>query len=921
MSFFSRLFGDDTRVVGSLKPTADRINELEPDYQKLTDRQLREKSVEFRERFNKGETLDDLLPEAFAAVREAAKRTIGQRHFDVQLMGGVVLHQGKIAEMKTGEGKTLVATLPAYLNSLAGQGVHIVTVNDYLAKRDADWMGPIYDALGVTVGAIGHESSFLYRPMVARENRSTMEIDNLAPVTRREAYAADITFGTNNEFGFDYLRDNMVMEQAQMVQRGHAFAIVDEVDSILIDEARTPLIISAPAEESAQLYQQFAKIIPRLKKEEDYKVDEKMRASALSDKGIKKVEELLGLPNIYSPEHVNLVHHLEESLKAHALFFRDKEYVVRNGEVIIVDEFTGRLMHGRRYSGGLHQAIEAKEGVEVKRESDTLATISFQNLFRMYKKLSGMTGTAATEAEEFHKIYKLDVVEIPTNKPMVRQDSQDMIYKTEEAKFAATVNEIKQKHKAGQPVLVGTISIEKNERLSRFLKKSGIPHELLNAKHHEREAKIIANAGKIGAVTVATNMAGRGVDIILGGRPPEGRESQKKDKIEKWKKEHEKVIELGGLHVIGTERHESRRIDNQLRGRSGRQGDPGSSRFYVSLEDDLMRIFGGERLKNLMNRLGLPEDQPIEHGLITRSIEQAQKKVEGHNFDIRKHLIEYDDVMNQHRKKIYAQRKEILEAPEVHEVVTNLMSEEERSDYKAKEKQYGLDVLKRAEKFIFLRVIDTLWIEHLNTMEELREGIALRGYGQRDPLVEYKHEAYNLFQGLQNAISDRVVEMLLNLELQAPSTVPPPGILQQRPITMRGADESLAGGGIKQPKEDTVATAMATGEEMAAPAAAVQPGSSIQQPVSASGVQVTVRKAGQVVDNAGQVMAPSPTGGSGMITPRAAASGPKLDVGRNDPCTCGIEDPATGKVRKYKKCFLASNPECGLIKSGFKPPQ
>ena len=919
MGLLSRLFGDNTRVVGGLQPTVDRINALEGDFQKLTDKQLKDKTKEFKERVASGESFDSILPEAFSAVREAAKRTIGQRHFDVQLMGGMVLHQGKIAEMKTGEGKTLVATLPAYLNALIGKGVHIVTVNDYLAKRDADWMGPIYDALGVSVAAIGHETSLIYKPIVGKEERQTLEIDNLVPVERREAYAADITYGTNNEFGFDYLRDNMVMDLPRMVQRGHSFAIIDEVDSILIDEARTPLIISAPAEESAQLYQQFAKLVPRLKKETDYQVDEKMRAASLTDAGIKKVEEMLSIPNVYSPEHVNLVHHLEESLKAHALFARDKDYVVKDGEIIIVDEFTGRLMYGRRYSGGLHQAIEAKEGVEVKRESETLATISFQNLFRMYEKLAGMTGTAATEAEEFHKIYNLDVVEVPTNKPMIRADNQDVIYKTEEAKFNAVMTEIKEKHKAGQPVLVGTISIEKNERLSRHLKKADIPHQLLNAKHHEKEAKIIAQAGQIGAVTVATNMAGRGVDIILGGKPPEGREAQKKDKIEKWKKEHEKVKELGGLHVLGTERHESRRIDNQLRGRSGRQGDPGTSRFYVSLGDDLMRIFGGDRLKSLMDRLGLPEDQPIEHSLISRSIEQAQKKVEGHNFDLRKHLLEYDDVMNQHRKKIYAQRKEILEAPDVHEVVTNLMSEEERVDYQKKEKQYGPDVLKRVERFVFLRVIDTLWIEHLNTMEELREGIALRGYGQRDPLVEYKHEAYELFQGLQNAISDRVVEMLMNLELQPQAVIPPPSVLQQRRVQERGADERLAGGAIRQPTEDTTAEAMATEEEMAAPVQAAP------TPAPASGVQVTVRKAGQPVENPGPepsapALAPDRAGGQ-AITPVAASTGPNFkEVGRNDPCPCGVVDPATSKVRKYKKCFLASNPECGLIKSGVRPP-
>ncbi|MDO8686607.1 MAG: preprotein translocase subunit SecA, partial [Candidatus Berkelbacteria bacterium] len=620
MGFFSSIFGSNEGVVKKMQPQIDKINSFEKELEKLSDDQLKNKTSEFKERLSKGETLDDILPEAFACVREAAKRTIKQRHYDVQLVGGIVLHQGKIAEMKTGEGKTLVATLPLYLNALEGKGVHLITVNDYLAKFHAQWMGAIYDKLGVSCAAIEHDKSWIFNPKNSdAAPNSDQTWKNLWEISRKEAYAADITYGTNNEFGFDYLRDNMVQSLEQMVQRDVHYAIVDEVDSILIDEARTPLIISAPAEESAALYQQFAMLVPQLKEKEEYELDEKMRAVTLTNAGMDKIEKLLGMKNIYSQESINLVHHLEEALIAHVIYKKDKDYVVKDGEIIIVDEFTGRLMPGRRYSEGLHQAIEAKEGVEVQRESDTLATISFQNLFRMYKKLAGMTGTASTEAEEFWKIYKLDVVEIPTNKDCIRKDSQDFIYKSEDAKFDAVVNEITEKNNKGQPVLVGTISIEKSEKLSRMLKRNGVKHEVLNAKHHEREAKIIAQAGRKGAVTVATNMAGRGVDILLGGTPLN-------------KKEHDEVTKIGGLHIIGTERHEARRIDNQLRGRAGRQGDPGSSQFFVSMDDDLMRVFGGDRMKNLMNTLKMPDDMPIEHSLISRSIESAQKKVEGHNF-------------------------------------------------------------------------------------------------------------------------------------------------------------------------------------------------------------------------------------------------------------------------------------------------
>jgi preprotein translocase subunit SecA len=900
MGFLSRLFGRAIggQAHGRYQPTVDRINSLESQYQKLTDAQLRDKTKSFKERIANGESLDQILPDAFAAVREAAKRTIGQRHFDVQLSGGISLHQGKIAEMKTGEGKTLAATLPIYLNALTGKGAHLVTVNDYLARRDADWMGPIYDVLGLTVGAIGHEQSYRFERGAAPESeRTALGIENLVKCTRKEAYAADITYGTNNEFGFDYLRDNMAMDAGQMVQRGHNYAIIDEVDSILIDEARTPLIISAPAEESTALYKQFAGLVPRLKKEEDYKVDEKLRAVTLSDAGVKKMEGWINVPNLYDPSHVHLVHHLEESLKAHALFHKDKDYVVKEGEVIIVDEFTGRLMHGRRYSGGLHQAIEAKEGVEVKRESDTLATITFQNLFRMYEKLAGMTGTAKTEQDEFYKIYNLEVAEIMTNKPMIRKDDNDVVYKNLDGKFAAVVSDIKERQRKGQPVLVGTISIEKNEQLSRLLKREKIAHEVLNAKHHEKEAKAIANAGKVGAVTVATNMAGRGVDIILGGKLPEGREKSKKA-MEKWQKEHDKAVSLGGLHVLGTERHESRRIDNQLRGRGGRQGDPGSSQFYVSLDDDLMRIFGGERLKGMMTRLGLPDDQPIQAGLVSRSIEQAQKKVEAHNFDLRKHLLEYDDVMNKHRTAIYQRRREILEKDDVHDQILGLMNDAEKKDYAKKEKEIGKEQIKRVEKFVYLRIIDTLWVEHLNTMEELREGIGLRGYGQRDPLVEYKHEAYNLYQALQGAIEDRVVDTLLKLETKA-APVPGPALLE-RPIEERGADESLAGGGIHVAEEPVEAPAQ--------PSEKPEP-----TPPVPSGVSVVVRKAGETKEEQPQA-APEPA----PVEHSHSYSVPK--VGRNEPCPCGVVDPKTGKTRKYKKCFLAGNPECGFIKSGAKPP-
>ncbi len=666
--FLNKIFGDpNKRVIDKMAPVVATVNSLESKLEKFSDRELRDKTYEFQNRFKKinnrdeeKKILDEILPEAFALVREAAKRTMNQRHFDSQIMGGIVLHRGEIAEMKTGEGKTLTATLPIYLNALTGRGVHVITVNDYLSQRDAGWMGQVYDLLGLSVGCIIHEKAFLYKESKGevkdKKRDAGVEVieDFLQPVSRKEAYKADILYGTNNEFGFDYLRDNMAQDFDSMVQRELNYVIVDEIDSILIDEARTPLIISAPAGESTKKYYQFSKLVERLKEDEDYNIDEKMRAATLTEEGINKMEKWMGVDNIYTAGGIRDVHHIEQALKARTLFKRDKDYVVKDGEIVIVDEFTGRLMFGRRYSEGLHQAIEAKEGVEIRQESITLATVTFQNYFRLYNKLSGMTGTAITEAEEFHKIYNLEVTEIPTNKPIARVDMPDRVYKGEMGKFKATIEEIKKRHKNGQPVLVGTISIAKNELLGRMLDMEGIDHELLNAKNHEREAKIIANAGNPGAVTIATNMAGRGVDIILGG----AKDSFSSE--EEWRRSNKKVMDAGGLHIIGTERHESRRIDNQLRGRSGRQGDPGSTQFFVSMEDDLMRIFGGEKMMRIMEKLNFPEDMPIENKLISRSIEQAQKRVEGNNFDIRKHLVEYDDIINKHREVIYKRRRRIL---------------------------------------------------------------------------------------------------------------------------------------------------------------------------------------------------------------------------------------------------------------------
>jgi len=814
LKFLGKLFDQNEKELKKMAPLVEKINSLEPEMKKLKDSQFSKKTSEFKERVAGGESLNDLLPEAFALAREAIRRVVGERAFDVQLMAAIALHQGKIAEQKTGEGKTLSAAVAAYLNALEGKGVHVVTVNDYLARRDTGWYGRALNFAGLSLGCIIHEQAFVLDPNYEEKGQDDERLRHLRPVERKEAYLADITYGTNNEFGFDYLRDNMVYELNQQVQRGHHFAIIDEVDSILIDEARTPLIISTPDTEPTQKYYKFAKLVENLDPQTDYTLDEKHKTATLTDYGIRKVERLLGVKNLYEEDY-ETIHHIENALRAKTLFLRDRDYVVKDNQVIIVDEFTGRLMFGRRWSDGLHQAVEAKEGVPIQQESITLATISFQNYFRMYEKLAGMTGTAATEAEEFRQIYGLDVVVIPTNKPMIRVDYPDVVYKNMRVKYAAVVKEIEECYKKGQPVLVGTTSIEKNEIISKFLARKGIPHQVLNAKHHEKEAKIIAQAGRFKAVTVATNMAGRGVDIILGGTK-EGREERE------WQEEHEKVVRLGGLHIIGTERHESRRIDNQLRGRAGRQGDPGSSRFFVSLEDDLMRIFGGEQISRLMETLKIPEDQPIEHRMVSKAIEQAQIRVEGFNFDLRKRVVEYDDVMNKQREIIYGKRKQILEKAESGgwlekeileilgkeiEFIANLPTEEVvpkflevlpldepsaerlksqvsslttpqeiadllnkllREAFSLRKKQLGEEVFRQLGKFIYLQAIDRLWIDHLYAMDSLREGIGLRGYGQVDPLVEYKKEAYASFEKLIGAIEGEVARRIFRVQVAAP---------------------------------------------------------------------------------------------------------------------------------------------------------
>ncbi|MCH7828899.1 preprotein translocase subunit SecA [Patescibacteria group bacterium] len=771
MKIFEKFFAQDhEKYAKKFRPQIEKIASFEAELKLLSLEQFKERTRELKEQLSKDAQLDILLPEAFALVREASLRTLQQRHFDVQLIGGMVLHEGKIAEMKTGEGKTLTATLPVYLNALTDNGVHIITVNDYLAKRDTVWMGQIYHALGLSVSCITHDASYIYDPSYGQdstqdEKRDTLgsflvEESYLRPVSRKEAYLADITYGTNNEFGFDYLRDNMAQSLETQVQRGHAFAIIDEVDSVLVDEARTPLIISAPDQESSSWYKEFARLVPQLKKEEDYELDEKLKAVTLTEQGVNKVERLMGVKDIYQERGIKFLHHLEQALKAEAIFERDRDYVVRDGSVVIVDEFTGRLLPGRRYSGGLHQALEAKEGVLVQPESLTLASITFQNYFRMYKKLAGMTGTALTSAEEFSKVYNLEVIAIPTNKPMVRQDMPDKVYQSQEAKFNAIVEEIKERQKKGQPVLIGTVSIQRNEYLGKLLERQGVRHEMLNAKNHEREAAIIAQAGQKGAVTVATNMAGRGVDIILGGNPLD-------------EKEAEGVKSLGGLHVIGTERHEARRIDNQLRGRSGRQGDPGSTQFFVSLEDDLIRIFGGERIQKLMQQLHLPKEEAIESKMVSGTIESAQSKIEGFNFDARKHLLEYDDVLNKHRETVYRKRRELLNMAKegtLKEYILGVIEKlgKNKEEYDKKEQELGQENLRQAEKIVAMRVLDSLWLEHLENMEALRDSVKLRAYGQQDPLIEYKNEARKMFQSFVENMEAMIANALLQISRVQP---------------------------------------------------------------------------------------------------------------------------------------------------------
>ena len=808
-SAFKKITGSNEGEINKLRSLVKDVGDLEPEFEKLSAGELEHITPELKDLISQGKSLDHLLPDAFAAVREASKRTIGMRHYDVQIMGGIVLHQGKIAEMKTGEGKTLVATLPLYLNALEGKGAHLVTVNDYLAKRDAQWMGPIFHSLGLSVASLQHDASYLFDPAYEGDSPA---LKHLRPISRREAYRADITYGTNNEFGFDYLRDNMVVSADMMVHRELHYAIVDEVDNILVDEARTPLIISGPARQSTKLYNTMAKMVPRLIREEDYVFEEKDRTVVLTEEGISKVEKLLNLNNLYDPENYALTHYVENALRAQVAYQRDSDYVVQNGEVIIVDEFTGRLMAGRRYSEGLHQAIEAKENIEVRQESLTYATITLQNYFRMYSKLAGMTGTAATEAEEFWKIYKLDVVDIPTHRPMVREDLTDLVYKSEKAKFRAAADAIEEQYKEQRPVLVGTTSIEVSEKLSETLKRRGVSHQVLNAKQHEKEASIVAQAGRLGAVTVATNMAGRGTDIVLGGSP-EGRDP------DEWREEHDKVVELGGLFILGTERHEARRIDNQLRGRSGRQGDPGITRFYVSLEDELMRKFGGDRIKKVMEWAGLEEDVPIQSRMVSKAIESSQVKVEASNFDIRKHLVEYDDVANAHRNVIYSDRRKALSEADLKDniqemihreldsvVATNtadrdrenwsldamevelltimplpsnlrLESLEEMAPvemldalehcadalYEEREEQVEPEQMRALERVMMLRVIDSHWVEHLTSMQNLRQGIGLQAYGQRDPLVMYKKEAHQQFDDLLGRIQHDIVHTIYHM--------------------------------------------------------------------------------------------------------------------------------------------------------------
>ena len=1008
----SVLRAGEGRILRKLKRISEQINSIEDDFVAMSDAELLAMTDEFRQRFADGETLDDLLPEAFAAVREAAKRTLGQRAFDVQLMGAAALHLGNIAEMRTGEGKTLTGVFPAYLNALAGQGVHVVTVNDYLAKRDAEWMGRVHRFLGLEVGVI---------------------LADMDPPTRRNQYAADITYGTNNEFGFDYLRDNMAWQLEDCVQRGHNFAIVDEVDSILIDEARTPLIISE-AEQSPRWYTEFAKIAPRLRRGEDgegdYEVDEKKKTIGILESGVEKVEDWLGIDNLYDPVNTPLVSFLNNSIKAKELYKKDKDYVVMNGEILIVDEFTGRILHGRRYNEGMHQAIEAKEGVAIKDENQTLATITLQNYFRLYDKLAGMTGTAMTEAAEFHQIYKLGVVPIPTNKPMIRADQADVIYQTAQAKFEACVEDIAERHQAGQPVLVGTVSVEKSEILSRMLKRRGVPHEVLNAKYHEREATIVAQAGRRGAVTVATNMAGRGTDIMLGGNPefiadaelhqrglspvetPEDYEMAWPEAVAKAKRavaeEHEEVVAAGGLYVLGTERHESRRIDNQLRGRSGRQGDPGESRFYLSLEDDLMRMFNSERVGAIMERLSIPPDVPVESKVVTRAIRSAQTQVEQQNFEIRKDVLKYDDVLNRQRKVIYGERRQVLEGADLHEQIREMVDEvtagyvegetgdgypeewdldklwqafrqlypisisiddvieeaggdragltgefitetviaDAQAAYERREQEFGSEVMREVERRVVLSVLDRKWREHLYEMDYLREGIGLRGYGQRDPLIEYQREGYDMFSAMMDGIKEESVGHLFNLEIQvqenpiveetAAAGALPPGapvdsVAAGGAVSGGAAPGGVAPGGAPAPGDAAPGGPSAPGSG-AAPGGAGRGSRGVPAQSGPAGTQPRGGQArrGQAPKRDGRVSsgaharrpgsaaedqaAPIPAGLAPRRPQRLQYSAPSVDggthvetsqgpavndgfarVGRNDPCPCG-------SGRKFKRC-------------------
>ena len=1003
----SVLRAGEGRILRKLKRISEQINSIEDDFVAMSDAELRGLTGEFRQRYadGEGESLDDLLPEAFAAVREAAKRTLGQRAFDVQLMGAAALHLGNIAEMRTGEGKTLTGVFPAYLNAIAGQGVHVVTVNDYLAKRDSEWMGRVHHFLGLEVGVI---------------------LADMDPAVRRKQYAADITYGTNNEFGFDYLRDNMAWQLEDCVQRGHSYAVVDEVDSILIDEARTPLIISGPAEQSPRWYQEFAKIAPRLRRGEDgegdYEVDEKKKTVGILESGVQKVEDWLGIDNLYDPVNTPLVSFLNNSIKAKELYKKDKDYVVMNGEILIVDEFTGRILHGRRYNEGMHQAIEAKEGVAIKDENQTLATITLQNYFRLYDKLAGMTGTAITEANEFHSIYKLGVVPIPTNMPMIRDDQADVIYQSAQAKFEACVEDIRERHEAGQPVLVGTTSVEKSEILSKMLKRRGVPHEVLNAKYHEREAAIIAQAGRSGAVTVATNMAGRGTDIMLGGNPefiadqelhqrglspvetPEDYEAAWPEAVAKAKRavaeEHEEVVGAGGLYVLGTERHESRRIDNQLRGRSGRQGDPGESRFYLSLEDDLMRMFNSERVGAIMERLNIPPDVPVESKVVTRAIRSAQTQVEQQNFEIRKDVLKYDDVLNRQRQVIYGERRQVLEGADLHEQIREMLDEvvvgyvagetgegypeewdldklwrafrqlypvslttdeviedaggdragltgefiteamiaDAHAAYERREQEFGSEVMREVERRVVLSVLDRKWREHLYEMDYLREGIGLRGYGQRDPLIEYQREGYDMFNAMMDGIKEESVGLLFNLEVQ----------VQENPIVEEGGEPGATSGGpvppsaptagvpgaVTAPPPEVPARARAGGAHARAQGGTAAPrrdgrvsggqgqpprrdgrsggGAHARRPGRPAGAQNA--PAGGQGAPGGSQDAPVPAGFGQRRPQRLQYQGPSVDggthvetstgpavsgefghVGRNDPCPCG-------SGRKFKRC-------------------